>query len=119
MSWLLVAVGAAVGAPLRYLVDSAVQRVAGGDLPYGTLAVNVTGSLAVGVLVGSGIGSSWFALLGTGLCGGFTTYSAYAYETVALARDRRSGFGLLYALGSLALGLAAALGGLLVGQSAR
>lgn len=116
MSWLLVAVGAALGAPLRHLADLVVQRVVGGHLPYGTLVVNVTGSFALGVLVGSGAGPRSLALLGVGLCGAFTTYSTYAYEICTLARDRHIGYSVLYALGSLALGLAAVVAGLAVGR---
>ncbi|MGI8986029.1 MAG: fluoride efflux transporter FluC [Nocardioidaceae bacterium] len=115
MSWLLVAVGAALGAPLRYVTDRTVQRVVGSHKPYGTFVVNITGSFLLGVLVGSGAGSHSLALLGTGLFGAFTTYSTFAYEVFALGRSHRTGWALLYALGSVALGLPAAVAGLASG----
>lgn len=123
MTWLLVALGAAVGAPLRYLTDRALRARCGPDLPWGTLAVNVVGSLVLGTLTGlvgpdpdGGVAQGAQALLGSGLCGALTTYSTFAYETVDLARRGR----LLPALGNAVVtptaGLAAVVLGLLLGQ---
>lgn len=106
---LLVVLGAAVGAPLRYLV----HRAWGGS-PWATFAVNVAGSALLGALVGAVLPGPVLALLGTGFCGALTTYSTFAAETVELAR-RRPGIALLYALGTAAACLAAAaLGAFLV-----
>jgi CrcB protein len=76
MSALLVALGACVGAPLRLLVARLVTD------ENGTLVVNVVGSLLLGLFVG--LSTQWYALLGIGFCGAFTTYSAFAVEAVTL-----------------------------------
>ncbi|MDO9455046.1 CrcB family protein [Nocardioides sp.] len=100
MTVLLVALGAAVGAPLRFLVasrlDDRLRAVA-----LGTLAVNVAGSFVLGALSGAAVDGAALALLGTGFCGGLTTYSAFAVQTAERGR-----WGPAYAavtvLGSLA-----------------
>jgi fluoride exporter len=74
---LLVALGAAVGAPLRYLVTHLLDA----RLPWGTVAVNVAGSFLLGLFGGLGLTGDAIALLGTGFCGGLTTYSAFAVQT--------------------------------------
>ena len=99
MTPLLVALGAAVGAPLRYLIATRLD----GRLPWGTLAVNVAGSFLLGVFSALALGGHAVALLGTGFCGGLTTYSAFAAQTHALGR--RAGTG--YAAATIALSLAA------------
>ena len=94
MNWLLVAVGGAIGAPLRYLTDRAVQKRHNSLFPWGTFAVNVAGSLVLGVLAGAAVSSQAYALLGTGVCGALTTYSTFSYETLRLTER---GNGLLAA----------------------
>ncbi len=89
MTALLVALGAALGAPLRYLVSRALPGVRA------TLLVNLVGSLLVGLV--AGMAPKPFALLGIGLCGAFTTYSAFAVEVVAMPVRR----GAAYAVGSV------------------
>lgn len=152
-TWLLVALGGAVGAPARYVVDGWVQdrvqqrgqqrvqyrhrsarvgsrdRVRGaGDptvggagatvLPTGTLVVNVAGSLVLGVVAGlaidHGLGDGPTTLLGPGLCGAFTTFSTFAYETVALLEEgawrealRSVAANVVVSLAAAGLGLAA------------
>ena len=87
VSALLVALGAAVGSPLRFLVGLWLDR----RLHWGTLAVNLAGSFVLGLLVGAAVEGRWLALLGVG-CGGLTTYSAFAVQSVqAGQRRRRSG----------------------------
>ncbi|MGW4502244.1 fluoride efflux transporter CrcB [Micromonospora sp. NPDC004336] len=108
MTVLLIALGAAVGAPLRYLADRAVQARLGSAFPWGTLTVNVVGSLLLGLLVGLPVGPAAGALLGTGFCGALTTYSTFGYETVRLARRGRRLLALANVLASVAAGLAAA-----------
>lgn len=91
MNWLLVMVGGAVGAPLRYVTDLAVQKRHQTVFPWGTFTVNVAGSLVLGVLTGVVLedagSSSVQLLLGTGLCGALTTYSTFSYETLRLAEE--------------------------------
>lgn len=91
MTWLLVAAGAAVGAPLRYLVDRWVATRLDPAFPWGTFTVNVAGSAFLGVLVGliaAGLLPDHLQLvLVTGFCGALTTYSTFSYETVRLAED--------------------------------
>lgn len=113
MTALLVVLGAAVGAPLRYAVDRIVQARHGP--PWGTFAVNMAGSLVLGVVVGTAASPEVTALVGTGFCGALTTYSTFGYETVALGAGGRLGAALLNAVGSVVLGLAAAGLGLLLG----
>jgi CrcB protein len=75
---LLVALGAAVGAPLRFVLASRLD----GDFPWGTLAVNVAGSFLLGLFSALALTDHAIALLGTGFCGGLTTYSAFAVQSV-------------------------------------
>ncbi|MDG4795842.1 fluoride efflux transporter CrcB [Micromonospora sp. WMMD1082] len=121
MSVLLVALGAAVGAPLRYLVDRAVQARYGSAFPWGTLIVNVVGSLVLGVLIGGAavgaVPGSLVTLLGTGLCGALTTYSTFGYETVRLFEDGTRGYALLNAGLSVAAGLGAAFAGVALAEA--
>lgn len=121
MTALLVALGAAVGAPLRYLIDRAVQARHDSLFPWGTFAVNVIGSLTLGVLAGGAaahaVPGAVGALLGTGLCGALTTYSTFGYETVRLLTDRAGFFALLNAVASVVAGLGAAFCGIAVAQA--
>jgi CrcB protein len=78
MTTLLVALGAAVGAPLRYLFGHALDRT----LPTGLLIVNTVGSGLFGLFAALSLGDAGWALLGTGFCGGFTSFSAFAVHTV-------------------------------------
>jgi CrcB protein len=105
---LLVALGAAVGAPLRYLVDRAISTRVDSVLPWGTFAVNVTGSFLLGLLAGAALSTPVLALVGTGFCGAFTTYSTFGYETVRLMRDSAHLAAALNAVGSVLAGVAAA-----------
>ncbi|MCW2754910.1 MAG: crcB 2 [Marmoricola sp.] len=96
MTTLLVALGAALGAPARLL---AAHLLDGRRSPLhaGTLLVNLAGSAVLGWLVGHGVGAHPMALFGTGFCGAFTTYSAVAVQSV----DRGGVPGLLYAVGTV------------------
>lgn len=106
----MVFIGAAVGAPLRYLVDRFVQSRHESDFPYGTLTVNVVGCFVLGLLTGAS--SAWIPLLGTGLCGGLTTYSTFSYETVRLFERREYRFAALNTVVSVVVGVGAARLGL-------
>ncbi|MGP3635891.1 fluoride efflux transporter CrcB [Streptomyces sp. 24-1644] len=111
MNWLLVAIGGAFGAPLRYLTDRAVQARHGSGLPYvfpwGTFTVNAAGSLLLGVLTGAAVSEPLYALVGTGLCGALTTYSTFSYETLRLAEGGRVFLAAANVVGSLLVGLGA------------
>ena len=100
-TWLGVAALGGVGAIARFVLDSGVSVRVGSGFPWGTLAVNATGSFALG-LVGTNV------LLGTGLLGGYTTFSTWMLETHRLAEDGRWRHAVLNVVGSLAVGLTAA-----------
>jgi CrcB protein len=106
MTALLVFVGAAIGAPLRYLTDRVIQSWHLTRFPFGTLAVNVVGSFVLGCVAGTS--PHLVALLGTGLCGALTTYSTFSFETVRLAEDGEYWKALANAASSIAAGVAAA-----------
>ncbi|MEU0399439.1 fluoride efflux transporter CrcB [Streptomyces sp. NPDC006197] len=106
MNWLLVVAGAAVGAPLRYLTDRAVQARHDSVFPWGTFTVNVVGSFVLGLLTGVASAQAQL-LLGTGLCGALTTYSTFSYETFRLYENGAKGYAALNVTGSLAAGLGA------------
>ena len=116
MSVLWVALGAAVGAPARYLTDRALQRVLPGRFPWGTFAVNVVGSFVLGV-VSTTAGPAVTLLVGVGFCGALTTYSTFSYETVALAQRREIAVAAVYLVGSVVAGLVAAVLGHLLGAA--
>jgi len=104
-----------IGAPVRYLVDTAVAERAGGVFPLGTTVVNISGSLVLGVITGLALYHAFPAtpktILGTGFCGAYTTFSTFAYETIRLAEERETSAALRTVLISLILpALAAALG---------
>ncbi len=113
--WLLVIAAGAVGAPLRYVVDTLVSDRSGGAFPLGTLAVNLTGSFALGVLTGlvldHGVGQAPRLVAGTGLLGAYTTFSTFSLETVALAEAGEIGLALRNAALSVFAGTLAAAAG--------
>ncbi|MEV4627608.1 fluoride efflux transporter CrcB [Micromonospora sp. NPDC049523] len=121
MNLLLVLAGGAVGASCRFLVDRMTSRRLGETLPWGTLTVNVAGSLVLGLLAGLGSAlPGWVGVLvGTGFCGALTTYSTFSYETVRLTGDRAYGRlrALLYVTATLVAGLGAAALGWWLGQT--
>jgi len=114
--WLWVAVGAALGAPARYLTDRLVQTCHESDFPWGTLLVNIVGSLALGVITGMAdalpaLGAS----LGIGFCGALTTYSTFSYETLRLLEKKAPFAAGANVMLALAVGFVAAALGLSVG----
>lgn len=113
---LLVSLAAAVGAAARYALDIVIQRRHASGLPWGTFAINVSGSFALGLVTGlaahHGLGSDAVSVLGAGLLGGYTTWSTFAWETYALNEQGRRPAAALNVVGSLAIGLAAAAAGL-------
>jgi len=90
VEWVALIVGGGLGAGARYLVDGAIMRGRRGIFPVGILVVNVIGSFLLGLLTGiPHLAPAWLAILGTGVLGGFTTFSSVAVETVLLAQRRR------------------------------
>jgi fluoride exporter len=114
---LLVALGGAVGSVARYGVGVAAARWLGLASPWGTLAVNVLGGLAIGLLAArvSPDQENTRLLIGTGLLGGFTTFSAFSLETVRLM-EQQPGLAALYAAASLVLSVGACWVGLELGR---
>jgi len=111
-----VLVGGAIGAPARYLIDLAVQRLHSAELPWGTWTVNVSGSFVFGLV--AAVGSGWAAtLIGTGFCGAFTTFSTFGYETVRLAEEGETPAAMANVALSLTAGLAAAALGWALGSA--
>jgi len=116
MNYLIVFVGAGIGGALRHGVNVLAARIAGLDFPYGTLAVNVLGSFAIGVIaeyfaLKAELPQQWRLFLTTGILGGFTTFSAFSLETALLYERNQLGAAAIYVIASVAL----AVGGLFAG----
>lgn len=119
---MLVAVGGALGAVLRYTVGLAVTARTAPGFPWSTLVVNIAGAFLIGLLMalplGAGVhGAAWRLFLATGVLGGFTTFSALSYESIALIEAGAVLPGFANMFGSAVLGLCAAWMGLLAGRS--
>lgn len=114
---LLVALGAAVGAPLRYLTNRVIQARLGTGFPWGTFTVNVVGSMLLGFLAGLPSSAPVTALLGTGFCGALTTYSTFSFETLRLAQNGARLAAVCNVVASVLAGLGAAGCGLLLAQA--
>jgi CrcB protein len=107
--YLMVLFGGAAGSLARYLVANAVQARIAGKFPYGTFFINITGSFLVGVIMTIlserlDVHPNWRLLLVVGFLGGYTTFSAYEWETYYLARFGHRGLAMLNGLGSVILG---------------
>ncbi|UIN30838.1 fluoride efflux transporter FluC [Microbacterium binotii] len=113
--FLIVVVAGGVGAGARYVVDLAVTTLVGARFPWGTLVINVTGSFALGLLTGAVSDAALLAVAGTGLLGGFTTFSSVAAVSAVMATERRGWAAATNTVGTLVLALAAAAVGLAVG----
>lgn len=116
MLW-YIAFGSAIGGVARYLVGGAVQRLTPGTFPVGTLIINLTGSFLLGAILRYAIDTPTLtpelrAFLSIGLCGGYTTFSTFSYETVALMEDGTWGRAAAYVTLSVVLSIAATFIGL-------
>jgi CrcB protein len=111
----MVLLGGAIGAPMRYLTDLFVQSRHDSVFPWGTFAVNVLGSLILGITAGvvTDLGSPpWvLALVGTGLCGALTTFSTFGFETIRLLEEGSVLTAVSNCVASLMVGLGACAGG--------
>ena len=117
--WDLIALVTAggVGAGARYAVDAAVMRGRTDAFPLGILLVNVSGSLALGFVLGLGalVSPEWGAIIGVGLLGGFTTFSAVSVDAVLLAQRGRRDWALVDLVATAALAVVGAATGMVVG----
>jgi CrcB protein len=117
-----VAFGGAAGAVARYLVGVGALRSLGPHWPYGTFAVNVVGGFLMGVLAGylahrgGADQERWRLLLGVGVLGGFTTFSAFSLEAALMIEKRAYGQAFTYAAASVLLSVAALFAGLLIAR---
>jgi fluoride exporter len=116
-SFLVVFLGAGIGGALRHGVNLAALRLLGPAFPYGTITVNVVGSLVIGLLAGwfahkADPGQAWRLFLTTGILGGFTTFSAFSLDTALLYLRGQAGLAALYALASVALAVLGLFAGL-------
>lgn len=115
MTVLMVLLGGAIGAPLRYLADLFVQSRHDSVFPWGTFTVNVAGSLVLGVTAATVVeldSPSWvLALVGTGICGALTTFSTFGYETVRLLEEGSLSAAAANGIASIVVGLGACAGG--------
>ncbi|MCL2542172.1 MAG: fluoride efflux transporter CrcB [Nocardioidaceae bacterium] len=107
MTVLLVIVGGAVGAPVRYLADVLVQSRHRAPFPWGTYVINMAGSFVLGLVAGASPAAWVTTLIGTGFCGALTTYSTYSFETVRLLEERKAPVAATYVVLSVAVGLLA------------
>ncbi len=122
MQILIVAVGGAIGSVCRFLTGVAVTRLAGPAFPWGTLTVNVVGSFAIGFLtelVARKLNASMEIrlLIVVGFLGGFTTFSSFSLDTMALIERGATAAALSYVLASVVISLLATFGGLAFGRA--
>ncbi len=113
-----VGIGAAAGGILRFLLTQFVlTRFGAGSAPFATAFINVSGSFLLGVVIAvaqsrDDLNPLFRPFLGTGVLGGYTTFSTFSFEAVALAGNGMLGWGFVYVLGSVLLGIGGALGGI-------
>lgn len=116
LEWGALIVGGGIGAGARYLLDGAIMRGRKDAFPLGILVVNIVGSFLLGLLTGvPQVSPAWLAIVGTGVLGGFTTFSTVAVETVLLAQQRRRDWAWVNLLGTFLVCLVAAAVGLTIG----
>ena len=113
--WAAVVLIGGAGSVLRFLADGAVTGAAGRDFPLGTLAVNVSGAVILGLLTGLALGRDEALLAGTAAVGSYTTFSTWMLETQRLTEERQHGKAAVNVVFSLAAGVAAAAAGRLIG----
>lgn len=114
--FIALALAGGIGASARMLLDGLIKSRVSGAVPWGTIIINVSGSLALGLLTGLAtvhvLPEAWQLIVGTGFLGGYTTFSTASFETVRLVQERRWTAGLISGLGTLVVATSAASLGL-------
>jgi len=113
----IIGLGGAIGSISRYLMQVVISRYITVTFPLGTFLVNLTGCFIIGLLYGltnkyAWMTMEWRLFLITGLCGGYTTFSSYSYESISLIRQGNYVYFILYIVLSVVLGLLATAGGM-------
>ena len=116
-----IAVGAAAGGVSRFYLTVAMQQRFGESFPWGTMLINISGSLLLGFIIRYAMATPSMPLelrlmLTTGFCGGYTTFSAYSYETAMLLEDGHYSRAALYSFGSVVLSLLATFCGFILAR---
>jgi CrcB protein len=118
--WLAMAGAGGVGAASRLMVDGLIRNRIRIGYPLGTTVINVSGSFLLGVITGLTLSlvlsSDWKTVLGTGLMGGYTTFSTASFETIRLFQERRWGAALTNGVGMLVVSIALAYLGVWIGE---
>jgi CrcB protein len=119
MGFLIVFLGGGFGAALRHGVNMSAARLVGFSFPYGTIFINVTGSLVMGLIaeyfaLKGGLHRSWLLFLTTGILGGYTTFSAFSLEAALLYERGQLSGAAIYVLGSVVLAIGALFAGLAI-----
>jgi len=117
--FLIVFLGGGFGAALRHGINMIAARLIGTNFPYGTMFINVTGSLVMGLIaeyfaLKSGLNRSWLLFLTTGILGGYTTFSTYSLEAALLFERGQLANAAIYILGSVVLGVGSLFAGLAI-----
>lgn len=116
--FILVLIGGAIGSGSRYLLSLYITRSYPATFPYATFAVNIIGCLLIGIIYGLAerfqLAVQWRLFLATGLCGGFTTFSAFAYENILLLQSEKYTAFVINTFGSCMLGFAAVFVGIIL-----
>ncbi len=117
---MMIGAGSFIGGMMRYLLSQALQSKMNAAFPYGTFAVNFIGCFVIGAVISladkQSMSNDWKLFLATGICGGFTTFSAFSIETLSLLRSGQVSMALLYIASSVLLGLAASWAGYALAQ---
>lgn len=116
LQWVAAAALGGCGALARFWLDGTISARTRSLLPFGTLVVNLSGSLLLGLSVGLGLGTDSELLIGSATLGSFTTFSTWMLESQRLAEDGEAGHGLANLVLSLALGFVAAVLGRALGR---
>lgn len=105
MTLFLISFAGGIGALTRFVLDGIIRKQLGRNYPWGTVIINVTGSVLLGICTGlvfaRGLDASYLLFIGTGFCGGYTTFSAANFETVRLIEQNRFGAALFNSIGVL------------------